>query len=263
MVVRAPLALRGAPSAPRMYGGMVGRAQHHDPIVSTWKQRATLGDRDDMVNMQRAPAVSCQAREGALSGVREDARAVLPPGRVFVQSGHDCSPHTILSTAVGQQTHSLRLKPPLCTTCPQLLHEVLRRCLVGSPAHRSLAERRSRHHDARDNPCGIRGRGQECSPVRRLRPESVIRRGVDVASGCSRKGHTRRTRSGGDVAEQGHGFSLTFAFSSYGRPQVGQRAGSNAGVAFPPALRWRRNSSFVQLFFSASASHFSCSCGSR
>jgi hypothetical protein len=59
-------------------------AKHSHPVF-TWKRWASLRDRRDVVNMQGAPAASCQVREGAFSVVGEDARAVLPPRRVVVQ----------------------------------------------------------------------------------------------------------------------------------------------------------------------------------
>lgn len=56
--------------------------------VFTWKQRATLGERLDVMHMKLALAGTCQMREGALSVVGKDARAVIPPGRGVVQLVH-------------------------------------------------------------------------------------------------------------------------------------------------------------------------------
>ena len=43
--------------------------EDRDPIVSTWKRVAALGDRLDVMDMQGTPALTSQVCKGALSVV--------------------------------------------------------------------------------------------------------------------------------------------------------------------------------------------------
>jgi len=79
MVVRAALALRLLSLAPGVNERVVSRAEDSDTVF-TWKLRATLSDRLDVMNVQRPPATACEVRESALGVNREDARTVFAPG---------------------------------------------------------------------------------------------------------------------------------------------------------------------------------------
>ena len=72
-----------------MQHSVMPRTEDSDSIVSTWKRVATLGERLDVMDVQGTPAFTSQVRKGALSVVCEDVRAVVAPGLVVVQDGHE------------------------------------------------------------------------------------------------------------------------------------------------------------------------------
>lgn len=64
------------------------RCAEDDEATVVREGRTAFRDRIDVMQLESAPAVTCQVCEGAASVVREDARAVIPPGLGVVQSGH-------------------------------------------------------------------------------------------------------------------------------------------------------------------------------
>lgn len=58
-------------------------AEHYE-VFLTWKLRATLGDRGDVVHVEITQALPGQTGEGAASA-GEEARAKFPPGLGVVQ----------------------------------------------------------------------------------------------------------------------------------------------------------------------------------
>ena len=79
---------------------MVAGTKHRDPVLGR-EERASLSEREDVMNMQGTLAASGEVRERALGVVSEDARTEVAPAGSVVQNGHDRSLSTILSTRGG------------------------------------------------------------------------------------------------------------------------------------------------------------------
>ena len=118
VMVRAPLPLRLSAPTPRVKPRVVGSAKHQRAVGVARELRSALSQRLHVMDVEGAPAVSCQVREGALSVVREDARAEVPPARGFVNRGHDVSPQKMLPDRAA-------CKPLFGPVFPKFLHEVL------------------------------------------------------------------------------------------------------------------------------------------
>lgn len=104
--MRAPLPPGRPPVAPRVQHRMVRGTQHNHTII-VGNVRSAFRDRNDVVQLEIAPAVSCQVKERAFSVVRDDARAEIPPRLSVVQIRHVRSPTNMLAITVA-------IKPGLC-----------------------------------------------------------------------------------------------------------------------------------------------------
>lgn len=87
MVVRTRLPPLLAVEEPMQHPVMPG-AEDCDALVAGERVTA-LGERLDVMDMQGTPALTSQVCEGALSVVCEDVRAVVAPGLLVVQGGHE------------------------------------------------------------------------------------------------------------------------------------------------------------------------------
>lgn len=131
MLVRAALPLRllvlfRLPT-PRVQQPMMSGAKNGNTVVFTWKRFAALAERINMMDLEGAPAASCQARESALGVSGEDARPIVAPRLCVVQGGHKHSPPQIFAQAVDDMRvlpFCMGLEPAFCGARTQLLHQV-------------------------------------------------------------------------------------------------------------------------------------------